>query len=765
MAFYLALLSVICILALNFKLPTFTFFLKSNFEKKERLFVSEAHQHHSKHHYISIAYFTHDQMSKKEAKNKNTINLKNTHSKKHCKNHLSNNSRNYHEIFFLKKHLKMTFDRSLKAIMDRRIFNCVNLKKRSQNYQNTRTNNHNVTPSLNNSDVCKKSNKLKKEILSYFHQYRRRVQIPKQKHKRAIKHTKSSFRHKTFSCLQKAINTKVPENICKCTRKRQNKQRNDHPNDKHDHANNKHDQKYDKHDHTINKHDHTNNKHDHTDNKQNHTYNKNDHENNQHDHANNKNDHANKQNHTNDKPHPSKVHDHNYFKKVQLIKRTKRSTGIATHSKRSVPKLSCLLEGRLNSKENWFGYIANVTIRVSASMHFEMAYPADRCCQNLLFYLADEAAMVQASMDCHQKEMLLTPRDERMLQLSERTPWAGCEVSRRQRGKSMMVCKGSRSFSHNFSIGSSLTTWYVAVSDCLSSRGLDLLYRLKIVGNAGECHDMINNHHNKKHKLERAKSHNELRHSVQANKHGNNDADKHAIQATNLHGTSIHAEKKNFKNQLDEHFTPPYIATVPTQRTIHTPRQIADKQSPTQASNYCNYVGNVNSPHNWYGFIKNVSLEKGGMMKYFFTQPASMQTQNVILYRKEDVAKLDWEMSCWEKEGVIPAMMMKYQILDMNYRASWTGCRQVESNGTRNITCKGFKHFGAPQQVHLSLSNCRSHKGVLLHYRLQIYGHKGACSSSPQPAPPPVIVCSLVILTKILFLADFIFPIFINVRS
>lgn len=456
-------------------------------------------------------------------------------------------------------------------------------------------------------------------------------------------------------------------------------------------------------------------------------------------------------------------------------------SGEATYNSREISKrkTSCVLEGHLTSNQNWFGYLANVTVRMSASMRFEMTYPADRCCQNVLFYLAEEAVMVQPHMDCHQREVLLSPRDERMLRLSEQTPWAGCQKNRNREGKDMLLCKGSRSFSHNLSSGNTLTTWYVAVSDCLSTRGLNLFYRLNIVGNVGDCHEISNNRNNKHLKVDHYRNNNHrnnpsFRKNNNSNKYSNKHATMNNMQANNLHNPpsennherkheNANSNNNHYKNLYnlnnDVNFIPPYSSNDLVQRASLTPRQASDKRPTAEGTSYCEYIGNVNSSHNWYGFMRNVSMEKGGVLKYHFSQPASMQVQNVILYRKEDVVKLDWEMSCWEKEGLIPALMVPYQILDMSYRSEWSGCRMVESGRHKNITCSGLKRFEAAQKVHLSLSNCRSNNGVLLHYRLHVYGHKGACSSSPQPTSTlsaTVLVVIFVVMclscrTKLLF--------------
>jgi subtilisin family serine protease len=57
-----------------------------------------------------------------------------------------------------------------------------------------------------------------------------------------------------------------------------------------------------------------------------------------------------------------------------------------------------------------------------------------------------------------------------------------------------------------------------------------------------------------------------------------------------------------------------------------------------------------------------------------------VQAQNVILYNDDDIRHLDWELSCWHKEGVIDADKVHEQIIDMSIEATWSGCSVNETN-------------------------------------------------------------------------------------
>ena len=76
---------------------------------------------------------------------------------------------------------------------------------------------------------------------------------------------------------------------------------------------------------------------------------------------------------------------------------------------------SCVIHGHLRTDRNWYGYLANITVIGVARLTFEFVYPVDRCCQNILFYRQDQAAIVDARINCWQKQYLLSrPEDEQV---------------------------------------------------------------------------------------------------------------------------------------------------------------------------------------------------------------------------------------------------------------------------------------------------------------------------------------------------------------
>lgn len=331
--------------------------------------------------------------------------------------------------------------------------------------------------------------------------------------------------------------------------------------------------------------------------------------------------------------------------------------------------IPCIYEGHLETDKNWYGYLANISVRTTGQLIFEFAYPADRCCQNVLFYLEDQLPLMSPRMNCWQREYLLRPEDDQILRLTPSFSWSGCHLTQHE-GVDMFVCKGGRSFSVD-SVNGRLTTWYIAVSNCAILQGLDLLYRFEIYGHVGEC----------------------------------------SQSSLTAHDVTTAVAKSG--------------AVV---KASLTPREATNTHQ-HKDSEACILQGSVNTTNPWYGFIRNLSLNSGGGFRFVFTYPMAMQVQNVILYTEDDIRQLNWEQPCYEKESIISNEMVPKQILDMSFRSTWNGCSPNHTGTIGNLTCVGHRIFDSPQRVYMALSNCRSSNGLLLHYRLEIFGYNDVCSA------------------------------------
>ena len=327
-------------------------------------------------------------------------------------------------------------------------------------------------------------------------------------------------------------------------------------------------------------------------------------------------------------------------------------------------ELPCVYEGHLLTEKDWYGFLANITVVSTGRMTFRFSYPADKCCQNVLFYLEDQITILNARMNCWQKEGLLRPEDDQILRLTPRFSWSGCHMSHSNYGMTTYVCQGGRSFSSGY-LADGPVTWYLAVSNCATLMGLELTYRFEIWGHRGECKS-------------------------------------------------------------------PYKLVTSTQMPVQDVNAVMGngKMSTLVHDSECTKSGSLNTTDDWYGYIANVSLLRGGGFKFKFTYPYQKQVQNVILYGDEDMDKIRPQLSCWQKEGVIRSRRVPDQILDLSFRSSWNGC--VTKNTTQGLmlVCKGERHFNSARKLHIAVNNCRTRTGLALKYDFEFFGFEGdPCSS------------------------------------
>jgi len=307
----------------------------------------------------------------------------------------------------------------------------------------------------------------------------------------------------------------------------------------------------------------------------------------------------------------------------------------------------CVYAGHLKTDKTWYGYIANITIIGNGRVTFEFLYAVDRCCQNILFYTDDQISIISSRLSCWQKEYLLRPEEDQVLRLTPSFSWSGCHDMQLD-GVKTYVCKGGRSFQVGESMSERPVTWYVAVSNCAALHGLDLRYQIEIHGQVGECHPKTMT-------------------ACLTRPAGFALA---ATTAVSLH-TSPNAQLVN-KNLpvIPYENTPVQVSQTLPVDSDRTPSDnaAAPVQGADDVDPVCIIEGDVTTLHNWYGFIRNISLLAGGGFRFYFTYPYRMQIQNVIMYREEDIMYLHWEQTCWQKEMIINSMLVAEQVIDLSFR-------------------------------------------------------------------------------------------------
>ncbi len=152
----------------------------------------------------------------------------------------------------------------------------------------------------------------------------------------------------------------------------------------------------------------------------------------------------------------------------------------------------------------------------------------------------------------------------------------------------------------------------------------------------------------------------------------------------------------------------------------------------SESAHECAVEGQVDSPEQWYGYIANISLPKGGGFRFQFSYPYNeYYIQNILLYDDTNMGELQQEQSCWEKYGVIREDQIDDHILVLRPENNLDGCTTTYNtiDNKEMLTCKAERRYNDPIQLYIAVSNCRSVNGLFLKYRVEFFEyHGGPCT-------------------------------------
>ncbi|XP_052003731.1 transmembrane protein 145-like [Xyrauchen texanus] len=135
------------------------------------------------------------------------------------------------------------------------------------------------------------------------------------------------------------------------------------------------------------------------------------------------------------------------------------------------------VRGIVNTKEDWVFLTRFCFLTDFGRLDFKFRYPKSRCCQNILLYFDESsqwpAVYKRPDKDCYQKESVLRPENNQVINLTTRYTWSGCMVEG-EGNEEMLSCIGGRSFR---SVRE--RWWYIALSKC-GGDGLQLEYEMTL---------------------------------------------------------------------------------------------------------------------------------------------------------------------------------------------------------------------------------------------------------------------------------------------
>uniref|UniRef100_A0A3B3TXA5 Transmembrane protein 145 n=1 Tax=Poecilia latipinna TaxID=48699 RepID=A0A3B3TXA5_9TELE len=135
------------------------------------------------------------------------------------------------------------------------------------------------------------------------------------------------------------------------------------------------------------------------------------------------------------------------------------------------------VKGIVNTKEDWVFLTRFCFLTEFGRLDFKFRYPKSRCCQNILLYFDDSsqwpAVYKKPEKNCYEKEAVLRPENNQVINLTTRYTWSGCAVED-DTNEEVLSCVGGRSFR---SVRE--RWWYIALSKC-GGDGLQLEYEMKL---------------------------------------------------------------------------------------------------------------------------------------------------------------------------------------------------------------------------------------------------------------------------------------------
>jgi len=150
----------------------------------------------------------------------------------------------------------------------------------------------------------------------------------------------------------------------------------------------------------------------------------------------------------------------------------------------TVSESPCIVEGSVSSRESWFGFLANVSLRHGGGFQFHFRFrlltsvPVMSQILSVLLYTADDVSRLSVRQTCWQRYTAIRQQhhSERLIELGSKSSWNGCASENATGDGHVVVCRSERRFDD-------ARQFYVAVSNCRNpEHGIHLQYRLEVYG-------------------------------------------------------------------------------------------------------------------------------------------------------------------------------------------------------------------------------------------------------------------------------------------
>ncbi|XP_073255470.1 transmembrane protein 145-like [Porites lutea] len=140
-----------------------------------------------------------------------------------------------------------------------------------------------------------------------------------------------------------------------------------------------------------------------------------------------------------------------------------------------------IVEGTLNTKEDW-SFLSRFCYKDSIGrLRYHFEYPLAYATQNIFLYFDTQWPNVypKPGMKCIDREDKVYRGNNQVINLTTNYIWSGC-IEKEVVGRKYLVCDGDRRFKSDRE-----RWWYIAVSNCETTKGLLLEYTLEMTNGDG----------------------------------------------------------------------------------------------------------------------------------------------------------------------------------------------------------------------------------------------------------------------------------------
>lgn len=152
----------------------------------------------------------------------------------------------------------------------------------------------------------------------------------------------------------------------------------------------------------------------------------------------------------------------------------------------------------------------------------------------------------------------------------------------------------------------------------------------------------------------------------------------------------------------------------------------------TAAAPQCVLKGRVYTERLWYGYLIDKAFHRDyAQIQYTISYPVKECCTNLLIYYDDQIKQLTQDMTCEEREKVLPNN--NNQIIPLHTLQRTVGCRIWNETDEPYYVCVGERIFrsSGPRTWYFALSRCQARTPLTINYAFNVSGYYGECEEDP----------------------------------